>query len=194
MSHIVVERPVHEVFAFASNPCCWREWIAGAAPVQHTWSGQLNVGTTFTQGAPLASFWDDTSWEVTEYQPPHVFACRWLGASCGAVRLLCEVLGGKTRVTVSTEAAAGLFVSGPDVEQAIQGQMQRDLGALKRLLEAGLMSTNTLGVWRPDRHAHDSQGLSESSSKPLSPSTKPSPGRLYVATTASFLMVSWQRA
>ena len=68
-THIVIERPIREVFAFASNPCCWTEWITGAAPVQHTWSGQLDVGTTFRQAAPLASFWDDTSWEVTEYQP-----------------------------------------------------------------------------------------------------------------------------
>ena len=43
------------------------------------------------------------------------------------------------------------------------------------------MRTNTLGVWRPDRHAHDSQGLADSSSTPLSPATTPSPGRLYVA-------------
>ena len=96
----IVERPIREVFAFASNPCCWTEWITGAAPVHHTWSGQLDVGTTFRQAAPLASFWDDTSWEVTEYQPPRVFACRWLGASCGAVRLLCEALDSRTRVSV----------------------------------------------------------------------------------------------
>ena len=134
-TNIVSERPSREVFAFASNPCCWTEWIAGAAPVEHSWSGQLDVGTTFRQGTPLASFWDDTSWEVTEYQPPHVFACRWLGASCGAVRLCCEVLGGRTRVTVSTEAADGLFVSGPDVERAIQAQIQHDLTTLKHLLE-----------------------------------------------------------
>src|SRR3954449_3309437 len=74
-THIVIERPIREVFAFASDPCCWMEWIAGAEPVPHTWSGQLDVGTTFLQDAPLASFWNDSSWEVTEYQPPRVFAC-----------------------------------------------------------------------------------------------------------------------
>jgi hypothetical protein len=134
-THIVVERPIREVFAFASDPCCWTEWIAGAAPVQPTWSGQLDVGTTFRQGA-LASFWDDTPWEVTAYQPPRVFACRWLGASCGTVRLLCEALGGTTRVSVCSEAAGGLFVNGPDVEQAIRAEMERDLAALKHRLEA----------------------------------------------------------
>ena len=134
-TRIVIERPIREVFAFASNPCCWTKWMTGAAPVQQTWCGQLDIGTTFRQMAPLASFWDDTAWEVTEYQPPRVFACRWLGASCGAVRLCCELLGGRTQVTVSTEAAAGLFINGPDVERAIQGQMQRDLTTLKHLLE-----------------------------------------------------------
>ena len=99
-THIVVERPIRDVFAFASDPCCWTEWIAGITPVQHTWSGPLDVSTTFRQVAPLASFWDDTTWEVTEYQPPRVFACRWLGASCGAMRLLCEALGGTTQVTL----------------------------------------------------------------------------------------------
>ena len=134
-TRVVIARPIHEVFAFASNPCCWTEWIAGAAPVQQTWSGQLDVGTTFRQAAPLASFWDDTAWEVTEYQPPRVFACRWLGASCGAVRLLCEALDGTTHMTVCCEAAAGLFVTGPEVERAIQAQMQRDVSGLKQLLE-----------------------------------------------------------
>ena len=134
-THIVIERPIREVFAFASNPCCWTEWIIDAAPVRHTWSAQLDVGTTFRQAAPVGSFWDDTSWEVTAYQPPRVFACRWMGASCGALRLCCELLGGRTRVTVSTEAAAGLFISGLDVERAIQGQMQRALTTLKHLLE-----------------------------------------------------------
>ena len=135
-THIDVERPIRAVFAVVSNPCRWTAWIAGAAEVQQTWSGELDVGTTFRQAAPLASFWEDTAWEVTAYQPPRVFACRWLGASCGAVRLCCEALGGGTRVTVSSEAAAGLFVSGPEVQQAIQAQMQRDLVTLKRLLEA----------------------------------------------------------
>ena len=135
-TRIVITRPIHEVFAFASNPCCWTEWIAGAAPVQQTWSGQLDVGTTFRQAAPLASFWDDTSWEVTEYQPPRVFACRWVGASCGAVRLLCEALDGTTCVTVSCEAADGLFVNGAEVERAIQAQMQRDVTRLKHRIEA----------------------------------------------------------
>ena len=60
-THIVIERPIREVFAFASNPCCWTQWIAGAAPVRHTWSGQFDMSTTFRQAAPLASFWDDTS-------------------------------------------------------------------------------------------------------------------------------------
>src|SRR4051794_2381988 len=135
-THIVIERPIREVFAFASNPCSWMEWIAGAESVPHTWSGQLDVGTTFLQDAPLASFWDDSSWEVTEYQPPRVFACRGLGSSCGAVRLLCEAVDGTTRVTICCEAAAGLFVHGPEVERAIQAQMQRDLTGLKHLLEA----------------------------------------------------------
>ncbi len=135
-TRIVIARPIRGVFAFVSNPCCWTDWIAGAAPVQRTWSGQLDVGTIFRQGAPLASFWDDTSWEVTEYQPPRVFACRWLGSSCGAVRLLCESLDGNTCVTVCCEAAGGLFVHGPEVERAIQAQMQRDLSGLKHLLEA----------------------------------------------------------
>ena len=135
-TRIVIARPIRGVFAFVSNPCCWADWIAGAAPVQRTWSGQLDVGTTFRQGAPLASFWDDTSWEVTEYQPPRVFACRWLGASCGAVRLLCEALDGRTRVSVWSEAAGGLFVNGPEVERAIRAEMQRDLAMLKHRLEA----------------------------------------------------------
>ena len=135
-TRIVIARPIRGVFAFVSNPCCWTDWIAGAAPVQQTWSGQLDVGTTFRQGAPLASFWDDTSWEVTEYQPPRAFACRWLGSSCGAVRLLCEALDATTCLTVCCEAAAGPFVHGLEVERAIQAQMQRDLTGLKHLLEA----------------------------------------------------------
>ena len=129
---IVIERPIREVFACASNPCGWTEWIAGAVTVEQTWSGQLDVGTTFLQEASLASSWDDVSWEVTEYEPPRVFACRWGGATCGAVRLRCEALGGTTRMTVSSEEAVGLFTGGPEVERAIRAQMEHDLATLKR--------------------------------------------------------------
>ena len=90
------------------------------------------MGTTFHQEASLASSWDDASWEVTEYEPPRVFACRWLGATCGAMRLRCEALGGTTRMTVSSEEAVGLFTGGPEVERAIRAQMEHDLATLKR--------------------------------------------------------------
>ena len=51
------------------------------------------------------------------------------------MRLLCEALGGTTCVTVWSDAAGGLFVSGPEVERAIRAEMQRNLTALKHLLE-----------------------------------------------------------
>lgn len=53
-TQVVVEPPIREVFAFASTLCCWTAWIAGATLVQHTWSGQLDEGTTFRPAAPCA--------------------------------------------------------------------------------------------------------------------------------------------
>ena len=140
VARIVVEHPIRPVFTFAANPCCWSEWITGVAPVQQTWRGPLDIGTTFFQVDAFAGFRDTSTWEVTEYEPPRVFACRRVDEPCGAMRLLCESLGSATRMTLASEEAAGLFVSGPEVARAARARMERDLAVLKQLLEARLVA------------------------------------------------------
>ncbi|HSH81799.1 MAG TPA: SRPBCC family protein [Herpetosiphonaceae bacterium] len=132
---VLIDQPIREVWAFATDPCCWTEWITGTSTIRKTWSGNLDVGATFRQEETSASHWHDSAWEVTEYEPPRVFACRRVSEPGGALRLLFEALSASTQVTLVSEEAAGMFVRGPEVERAALDRMERDLARLKQRLE-----------------------------------------------------------
>ncbi len=134
-SGMLIEQPIREVWAFATDPCCWTEWITGTSTIHKTWTGSLDVGATFRQEETFASHWHESTWEVTEYEPPRVFACRRISEPGGSLRLLFETLAGSTRVTLVSEEAAGLFVSGPEVERAALDRMELDLARLKQRLQ-----------------------------------------------------------
>jgi len=132
---VIIDQPIREVWAFATDPCCWTEWITGTATIRKTWSGSLDVGATFRQEETFASYRHDSTWEMTEYEPPRVFACRRISESNGALRLLFEALAGSTQFTLTSEEADGLFVRGPEVERAALDRMELDLARLKQHLE-----------------------------------------------------------
>jgi hypothetical protein len=66
-----------------------------------------------------------------------VLGCRRItGAGSAAIRQVFEAIGGSTRLTISSDGdGAGPFAEGSALEQAIMGQLERDLGKLKQVLE-----------------------------------------------------------
>ncbi len=134
---VLIDRPIWEVFAYATKPECWPEWISGLRKVSLRSSRRVDVGTTFEQVGRYSGHTGASSWEVTEYEPPRVFACRAITGPPSALRQVCEALSGATHLTwYIEEETAGLFKGGPQVERAITNQIQGDLARLKGLLEA----------------------------------------------------------
>jgi uncharacterized protein YndB with AHSA1/START domain len=62
---VVVDRPIKEVFAYATNPDCWPEWISGLSNAAPRSAQPLYVGTTFDQVERGGAYGRASSWEVT---------------------------------------------------------------------------------------------------------------------------------
>ena len=134
---VVVDRPITDVFAYATNPECWPEWLSGLSHAVTRCAQPLYVGATFDHIARGGGYGRESSWEVTEHEPPRVLGCRRIaGAGPAAIRQVFEAMGNSTRLTISSDGdGTGPFAEGPDLERAIMGQLERDLGRLKQALE-----------------------------------------------------------
>jgi uncharacterized protein YndB with AHSA1/START domain len=135
---VVIDRPIREVFAYATNPDCWSEWIAALSQVECHVGASLEVGTTFAQVDQLHGGIHTTWWQVTEYEPPRALTCRQItGPDAVAVHQRFETVDGATQLTMCSEGPmAGPFQAGPQVVPMIAAQLPADLGRLKVLLEA----------------------------------------------------------
>ena len=135
---VVINRPLAEVFTFVSDLENDPQWIA--AEMRRTSPGPLGVGTTFRQrdrilGRPL-----ELSMEVVGYQPNHQIALRATSRllSLGGARTVEPVGAAATRLTVTGGGhARGLLrLAEPVLVAAGRRRLRRQLGSLKRLLEA----------------------------------------------------------
>lgn len=134
---LVIDSPIQSVFAYATNPDCWPEWVSGLARVRRGWTRPLDVGATFERVDAFPGGTSAASWECIEYEPPRVLACRRLtGADACTLRLAFESVDGGTKVTLSShgglEEASGRE---PEIERAAAGKLERDLDALRRVIE-----------------------------------------------------------
>ncbi len=137
IARVRIEVPILEVFAYMATPCCWTEWMTGVSTIRQSSAHPPEVGEIFDQEVSVAGNHRRISWEVTEYEPPRVFACRRLQAPYATLRQVCESVGGSTHLVWHTEEeTGGSFAWGPEVEKAITNQIQGDVARLKEVLEA----------------------------------------------------------
>ena len=71
---ITIDRPVEEVFAFASNFEKHEEWGSVVSGVVKTSEGPLGVGTSYRGTAQFLGRQMEWTSEVTEFQPPEKVA------------------------------------------------------------------------------------------------------------------------
>ena len=138
---VVIERPVQEVFAFSADPNNDALWLSSTLETEQTSEGPMGVGATFRNTTKFLGRRFDTTYEVTESEPPHK---RCFRVTSGPVPgEVCYVFepgeGGSTRFTQNFEAEVGGFfrLAEPLVARAIRRQMEADMATLKDLLEAG---------------------------------------------------------
>ena len=138
---VVIVRPVEEVFAFATDPNNDPLWQSTSLETEQTSEGPLDVGATLRNTSKFLGRRIESTFEVTENEPPHRQCMRVTsGPIPGSGCYLFESAdGGSTRFTQIFEAEVGGFfrLAEPLVGRALLRQMQADMATLKDLLESG---------------------------------------------------------
>jgi uncharacterized protein YndB with AHSA1/START domain len=138
---VVIERSVEAVFAFTTDPNNESLWQSTSLETEQTSEGEVDVGTTFRNTSKFLGRRIESTYQVTENDPPHKQCIRITsGPISGAACYLCEPAdGGSTRFTQNFETEVGGFfrLAEPLVARAIRRQMEADMATLKDLLEAG---------------------------------------------------------
>jgi uncharacterized protein YndB with AHSA1/START domain len=136
---VVVERPIGEVFEYLTDPDRIPEWQTTALEARRETDGPLRVGSRFRETRKFLGRRLESTTEVVEYEPPHVFAVR---PSAGPVPFqvttsLSETAAGTRVVSVLEGEPGGFFRLGePLVARALERELAKSLRALKRVLES----------------------------------------------------------
>jgi len=137
---VVIERPVEEVFAFATDPENDPLWQSTSLETERTSGGPVGVGTTFRNTSKFLGRRIETAYEVTEMEPPRRQCVKIVsGPIPGSGCYLFEPAEGGTRFTQTFDAEVGGFfrLAEPLVARAIRRQTEADMATLKDVLEAG---------------------------------------------------------
>jgi len=137
---MVIDRPIEEVFAFVTDPNNDPLWQSTSLETEQTSEGAVDVGGTFRNTSKLLGRRIESTYEVTENEPPRRQCVRITsgpipGEGC---YLFEHVDGGSTRFTQTFEAEVGGFfrLAEPLVGRVIRRQMEADMGTVKDLLES----------------------------------------------------------
>jgi uncharacterized membrane protein len=138
---VVIDRPVEEVFDFATDPNNDSLWQSTTLETEQTSEGVVDVGTTFRNTTKFLGRRIESTSEISENEPPHKQCLKITsGPIPGSGCYLFESADdGSTRFTQTFEAEVGGFfrLAEPVVGRAIRRQMEADMATLKDLLEAG---------------------------------------------------------
>ena len=135
---IVIDRPVDEVFAFASNPKNLPKWSSLSKEVKITSAGPIGVGTTYRAVVEFLGRRIEGETEFTEYEPNRSIAEKSKSGPFPVEnRSTFERVDGGTRVNFTTTAEPGGFfkLTEPLLVRMIKRQFEADFANLKDLLE-----------------------------------------------------------
>ena len=135
----VINRPVEEVFAFASNPENITKWSSLSREVKITSAGPIGVGTTYRSVVAFLGRRIEGETEITEYEPNRSFAEKSKSGPFPIEnRTTFERVDGGTRVNFTTVAEPGGFfkLAEPVLVGMIKRQFEADFANVKDLLES----------------------------------------------------------
>jgi uncharacterized protein YndB with AHSA1/START domain len=131
---ITIHRPVDEVFAYLAEVEHGPSYVSGQREAHKTSDGPMGIGTTFSTSGKLLR--RGASFEITEYELNQRLAWKAKSGARATTTWGFQPSGPSTRVTFTRVADAhGLSGLAESVLQGLaNGQVDRDLGALKELL------------------------------------------------------------
>ena len=137
---VVINRPVEEVFLYASNPENLPEWARTAVQVRRDAPEPLKAGATFTAVGEFLGRRIETAFEVVTHELNRCHSHRSTGGPFPTEWVLAfeEIVWGGTRYTQVVEGEPGrLFgLATGLLERAARRQFREDMLKLKDLLEA----------------------------------------------------------
>ena len=137
---VVINRPVEEVFAFASDYTNDDRYISGRLETKMTTPSPIGPGTRFDTTNKFLGRRIESSMEVTEYEVNRKIRSRSVKSPVQFTdSRVFQPEGSGTRLTTTleTDGTGGLFkLADPIVAKLSKRQMETDLAMLKDLLEA----------------------------------------------------------
>jgi len=138
---VTIDKPVDEVFRFATALENAAKWQEGVEESTQTSSGPMQKGATTRHRSRFMGRPVDVVGEVTDYDPPRLFAYRVSGTFSYTGRQTFVPVETRTRATYAFEAQLpwALRLLGPLTATLARRRIERDYRRLKSLLESGVV-------------------------------------------------------
>lgn len=134
-----INRPIEEVFAYATDPTKAPEWSSMILESTLEGSGPIGVGSRFSVVAKVLGRRVDSTAEVTQYEPPRKCVVRAVSGpgQLEIERQLESIPEGTRYRSRLVGESGGLFkLADPIVGALLKRTVETDLHTLKALLEA----------------------------------------------------------
>ena len=135
---VVINRPVADVFDFATNPANNAKWQEGLVESRLVSSGPIGVGAQITDVRKFLGRDMDSKLEVTAFEPNKTFAEKIIsGPLKFEITQTFEPSGDGTKVSLVAQGEPGGFFKLAEglVQKQLQGQLEGDSQRLKKVLE-----------------------------------------------------------
>ena len=137
---IDIDRPVHEVWEYLTEPENVPEWQSSAVSSHQVSAGPIGVGARLQDERRFLGKRATSDVEVSEFEPERLFTLHGLsGPVRFTVRHRLSQNGSGTRLDVEAEADPGSGLGRlvrPVVERAAEHELKGDFARLKAILEA----------------------------------------------------------
>lgn len=137
---VVIDRPIHEVFAFIANVENNPQWQQSVLEARKTSPGPVGVGSTGIEVRQFMGRRMELSFEVTEYEENAKFSFKITsGPMPMAGTETFESVEGGTRVNLTFQGeTGGIFsLAEPIMAGMVRNLVEADCRSLKALLEGG---------------------------------------------------------
>ena len=133
-----INRPVEEVFAYATDIKNWPKWHETILEAEQTSPGDLGVGTTFRGKGSMEGRTSEFTGKMTEYHP-YKRSCKIMdfGNFTNEDELTFDPTNGGTRFTLAYDVKIRGFAKllSSRINSAIRKELEQAVSSLKTILE-----------------------------------------------------------
>ena len=136
---LVINRPIEEVFAYATDVEKMAEWVGPISEAKQTSEGPVGVGTTSIRSLNVMGRKTESPYKVTEYKLNSRYTTETTSGSFQTTeRFTFESVEGGTKLSVEgqVEASGLLRVAEPVLARMARRQSATDFQTMKDLLES----------------------------------------------------------